>query len=221
MHVVLVEDDISLGSGIEQALRGMNYAVTWVRDGPSAALALRDAKADLMLLDLGLPGRDGLDVLAEARRLHNRIPVIIITARDTLDARVAGLDAGADDYLIKPFHVEELQARIRSITRRAQGLAANRIEAGALVLDLGTCDVVYQDKRIALTRREFALLRFLMERAGRIVRRDSLEQSIYGLEHGVESNALEVHIHGLRRKLGADAIRTVRGIGYMIPRDAT
>jgi two-component system response regulator QseB len=219
MHIMLVEDDPSLGAAIKRALEAMSHAVTWLRDGHQAAAALRDGGTDLVLLDLGLPGRDGFDVLAEARRLHIKTPVLIMTARDTLDARVAGLDAGADDYLVKPFHVEELSARIRSITRRAQGLAANRIEAGALVLDLATFDVEHQGRRVALTRREFALLRVLMERAGRIVRRESLEQSLYGLERGVESNALEVHIHGLRRKLGGDAIRTVRGIGYMVPRD--
>jgi two-component system response regulator QseB len=221
MHVMLVEDDASLGEAIKRALEAMSHAVTWIRDGRTAAAALRDEGTDLVLLDLGLPGRDGLDVLVEARRLHVKTPVLIITARDTLEAKVAGLDAGADDYLIKPFHVEELSARIRSITRRAQGLATNRVEAGALMLDLATCEVEHNGERVALTRREFTVLRVLMERAGRIVRRDNLEQSIYGLDRGVESNALEVQVHGLRRKLGAQAIRTVRGIGYMVPRDPT
>jgi two-component system response regulator QseB len=220
MHVMLVEDDDSLGSAIKRALEAMSHAVTWIRDGRAAAAAMRDEGTDLILLDLGLPGRDGLDVLTEARRDHIKTPVLILTARDTLEAKVAGLDAGADDYLIKPFHVEELNARIRSISRRAQGLAANRVEAGGLVLDLATCQVEHEGQHMALTRREFTLLRVLMERAGRIVRRESLEQTVYGLDRGVESNALEVQIHGLRRKVGAQTIRTVRGIGYMIPRDA-
>ncbi|HMH66807.1 MAG TPA: response regulator [Pinirhizobacter sp.] len=220
MHVTLVEDDLSLGSAIAQSLEAMSHAVTWVRDGRTARQALRDTGTDLVLLDLGLPGHDGLELLAEARRANVGTPVLIMTARDTLQARVAGLDAGADDYLVKPFHVEELAARIRSVTRRAHGLAANRIVVGALSLDLASYQVEHHGEKLALTPREFALLRVLMERAGRIVRRESLEQSLYGLERGVESNAIEVHVHGLRRKLGPDTIRTVRGVGYMVPRDA-
>jgi len=142
-----------------------------------------------------------------------------MTARDALETRIRGLDLGADDYLIKPFHLEELAARIRSLTRRAQGLADSVVEAGGLRLNLATSEVEFRGDRIELTRREFALLRVLMERAGRIVRRESLENSVYGLDTNVESNALEVQVHWLRRKLSPDVIRTVRGIGYMIPRE--
>jgi two-component system response regulator QseB len=221
MHIILVEDDLQLGAAIKHALEQLSYAVTWLRDGREALVALRDQTADLVLLDLGLPNKDGLDVLAEARRAHVNTPVIVMTARDALEARVRGLDAGADDYLVKPFHVDELSARIRSLTRRAQGLAANRIDVGVISLDIGTSEAEYRGTRIELTRREFSLLRILMERAGRIVRREHLENSLYGLDNAVGSSALEVQIHALRRKLSFDAIRTIRGVGYMIPRDPT
>lgn len=221
MHIILVEDDLQLGAAIQRALEQLSYAVTWLRDGREALVALRDQTADLVLLDLGLPSKDGLEVLAEARRAQVNTPVIVMTARDALEARVRGLDAGADDYLVKPFHVDELSARIRSLTRRAQGLAANRIDVGVIGLDIGTSEAEYRGKRIELTRREFSLLRILMERAGRIVRREHLENSLYGLDNAVGSSALEVQIHALRRKLSFDAIRTIRGVGYMIPRDPT
>ena len=219
MHIILVEDDPQLGAAIQRALERLAYTVSWLRDGREALLALRDETADLVLLDLGLPGKDGLDVLIEARRAHVKTPVIVMTARDGLEARVHGLDAGADDYLIKPFHLDELGARIRSLTRRAHGLAANRIEVGALSIDLGTSEVTFRGERIELTRREFSLLQILMERAGRLVRRESLENSLYGIDNMVGSSALEVLVHTLRRKLSFDTIQTVRGFGYMIPRE--
>ncbi len=219
MHIILVEDDQQLGSAIQRALERLGYTVTWLRNGREALAALRDQTADLVLLDLGLPGMDGIDVLLAARNARVKTPVIVMTARDGLEARVRGLDAGADDYLIKPFHLDELGARIRSLSRRAQGLAANRIEAGALTLDLGTFQVVFRGEPIELTRREFSLLQVLMERAGQLVRRESLENSIYGLDNVVGGSALEVLVHTLRRKLSFDTIRTVRGFGYMIPRE--
>lgn len=219
MHIILVEDDPQLGAAIQRALERLAYTVTWLRDGREALLALRDQTADLVLLDLGLPGKDGLDVLVETRRIHVKTPIIVMTARDTLEARVRGLDAGADDYLIKPFHLEELGARIRSLTRRAHGLAANRIEVGALSIDLGTSEVTFRNEHVELTRREFSLLQILMERAGRLVRRESLENSLYGIDNMVGSSALEVLVHTLRRKLSFDTIQTVRGFGYMIPRE--
>jgi two-component system response regulator QseB len=219
VHIILVEDDHELGTAIQRALERLAYTVTWLQDGRQALIALRDETADLMLLDLGLPGKDGIDVLLDARRHHIRTPVIVMTARDAVEARVRGLDAGADDYLIKPFHLNELGARIRSLTRRSQGLAANRIEAGALSLDLATSAVVFRGSPIELTRREFSLLQILIERAGRLVRRENLENSLYGLDTTVSKSALEVLIHGLRRKLSFDTIHTVRGFGYMIPRD--
>jgi two-component system response regulator QseB len=219
VHIILVEDDSQLGTAIQRALERLAYTVTWLRDGREALLALRDQTADLVLLDLGLPGKDGLDVLVETRRIHVKTPIIVMTARDTLEARVRGLDAGADDYLIKPFHLEELGARIRSLTRRAHGLAANRIEVGALSIDLGTSEVTFRNEHVELTRREFSLLQILMERAGRLVRRESLENSLYGIDNMVGSSALEVLVHTLRRKLSFDTIQTVRGFGYMIPRE--
>ena len=219
MHIVLVEDDAQLGDAIRGALERQSYAVTWLRNGREATQALRDQSADLVLLDLGLPDKDGLDVLAEARRGGIKTPVLVMTARDALETRIRGLDLGADDYLVKPFHLEELAARIRSLTRRAQGLADSVIDVGALRMNLATTDVEFRGEPVTLTRREFALLRVLMERAGRIVRRESLENSVYGLDTNVESNALEVQVHWLRRKLSQDVIHTVRGVGYMIPRE--
>jgi len=219
VHIILVEDDTQLGTAIARALERLAYTVTWLRDGREALSALRDQTADLVLLDLGLPGKDGMEVLTEARRSHVTTPVMVMTARDRLDDRVSGLDAGADDYLVKPFHLDELAARIRSLTRRAQGLAANRIEAGVLSLDLGTSEVSFRGERVELTKREFALLQILMERAGRLVRREGLENSLYGLDNIVGSSALEVLVHTLRRKLSFDTIQTVRGFGYMIPRE--
>ncbi len=219
MHILLVEDDAHLGDAIQRALERLGYTVSWLRDGRSASSAIRDRTADLILLDLGLPGRDGLDVLTEARRARIETPVLVMTARDGLSARVDGLDAGADDYMIKPFHVEELAARIRSLSRRMRGLAVNRIDVGALSLDLGTSEVTFRGAAVELTRREFSLLQALMENAGRLVRRESLENSLYGLDHVVGNNALEVLVHSLRRKLSFETIRNVRGFGYMIPRD--
>lgn len=219
MHILLLEDDIELGEAIKHALEHQSYAVTWLTDGRSGASALPDASFDLVLLDLGLPGKDGLEVLLDARRSGVKTPILVMTARDAPEARIKGLDLGADDYLVKPFHLGELAARIRSLTRRAQGLVDNRVEVGGLVLDLATTDVTFRGERIALTRREFAVLRILMERAGRIVRRESLEGSVYGFDTVVDRNAIEVHVHWLRRKLSADVIHTVRGIGYMMPRE--
>ncbi|UPG96093.1 response regulator [Luteibacter aegosomatissinici] len=219
MHILLIEDDIELGEAIKHALEHQSYAVTWLTDGRTAASAMSDPSFDLLLLDLGLPGKDGLELLMEGRRAGVKTPILVMTARDTPEARIKGLDTGADDYLVKPFHLGELSARIRSLTRRAQGLVDNRVAVGNLVLDLGTTDVEYHGQKITLTRREFALLRVLMERAGRIVRRESLEGSIYGFDTIVERNAIEVHVHWLRRKLSPDVIHTVRGIGYMMPRE--
>jgi DNA-binding response OmpR family regulator len=191
----------------------------WLRTGNEALEALRQENVDLVLLDLGLPNKDGVQVLREARRAGIRTPVLVVTARDSIEARVEGLDAGADDYLVKPFHLDELAARIRSIARRAQGLADNLIEAGPIRLDVGRMELSLGGERVELTRREFALMHVLMERAGRIVRRDTIESSVYGSESDVGPNALEVLVHSLRRKLGPDSIRTVRGFGYMVPVD--
>ncbi|KAF1005323.1 MAG: Transcriptional regulatory protein QseB [Luteibacter sp.] len=219
MHIILVEDDAQLGDAIRRALERLAYTISWFRDGNEALSALRDHDADLVLLDLGLPGKDGFDVLTEARRLQVTTPVIVMSARDQLDARIRALDGGADDYLVKPFHLDELAARIRSLARRVRGSAVNRLEAGALCLDLGTFEVFWHGAKVDLTRREFALLQALMERAGRIVRRESLENSLYGPDNAMSTSALEVLVHSLRRKLSHDAIQTVRGFGYMVPRE--
>jgi two-component system response regulator QseB len=221
VHIVLVEDDEPLGAAIQTALERLSYTVTWLRDGRTALLAIRDQTADIVLLDLGLPGMDGLEVLSAARQANIQTPILVMTARDALESRIRGLDAGADDYLIKPFYMGELSARIRSLTRRAQGLAANRIVVGAIAIDIGNSSVEFRGQQVELTRKEFALLHLLMERAGRIVRRDQLENSLYGLDKEVSSNALEVLIHSLRRKLNHDTIRNVRGFGYMVPGDPT
>ena len=219
LHIILVEDDLQLGAAIQRALDRLSYTVTWLTDGVGAVAAMQETTADLVLLDLGLPGKDGLDILLEARKNNIRTPVLILTARDAVQARVHGLDAGADDYLTKPFHLDELGARIRSLTRRMQGLAANRIEAGALCLDLATLEVTFRGNRVDLTRRELSLLQTLMERAGRLVRRDALESSLYGSDKVVTDGALDVLVHSLRRKLSFDTIQNVRAFGYMIPRE--
>jgi len=219
LHIILIEDDLQLGEAIRRALERLTYTISWFRDGREALIALRDHDADLVLLDLGLPGKDGLDVLTEARRLSVTTPVIVMSARDAVDSRIRVLDAGADDYLVKPFHLDELAARIRSLTRRVRGAAVNRLEAGALSLDLGTYDCLWHGERVELTRREFSLLQALMERSGRIVRRESLETSLYGPDSVMSTSALEVLVHSLRRKLSHGAIQTVRGFGYMVPRE--
>jgi DNA-binding response OmpR family regulator len=219
VNIIVVEDDERLGAAIKRALEQLTHVVMWLRTGNEALEALRQENVDLVLLDLGLPNKDGVQVLREARRAGIRTPVLVVTARDSIEARVEGLDAGADDYLVKPFHLDELAARIRSIARRAQGLADNLIEAGPIRLDVGRMELSLGGERVELTRREFALMHVLMERAGRIVRRDTIESSVYGSESDVGPNALEVLVHSLRRKLGPDSIRTVRGFGYMVPVD--
>ncbi|WP_369926346.1 response regulator [Xanthomonas sp. NCPPB 2632] len=219
MHILLLEDDIELGEAIKHALEHQSYAVTWLTDGRQGAASLSDTGIDLILLDLGLPGKDGLEVLLEARRAGVKTPILVMTARDATESRIKGLDLGADDYLVKPFDLGELAARIRSLTRRAQGLVENRVEVGSLVLDLATKGVTFRGELVTLTRREFAVLRILTERAGRIVRRETLEGSVYGYDTVVDRNAIEVHVHWLRRKLSSEVIHTVRGIGYMMPRE--
>ncbi len=218
MHVLIAEDNPVLGRGIETALARWQHTSEWAHDG-DAGLALALATPfDLVLLDLGLPRRDGLAVLREMRRRGVQTPVIVITARDDIGDRVGGLDAGADDYLVKPFHLDELAARLRALHRRAHGLAQRLIEVGPLRLDTMASEASYRASPLDLSRLEFVVLRALAERAGRVVTRAALEQAMYG-GGGVESNALEVHIHALRRKLAPEAIRTVRGLGYLLVRE--
>jgi two-component system response regulator QseB len=196
----------------------MGHAVDWVRDGRAADFALAGEPYDVVLLDLGLPGKGGLDVLRDLRGSSRRVPVVIITAQDAVSQRVAGLDAGADDYLVKPFDLDELAARVRAVQRRSSGRADPLIEHGPLTLNPATHEVFLAGAPVALSAREFALLHALLEHPGRPVSRTRLEERLYGWEEQVASNAVEVHVHALRRKLGAEWIKTLRGVGYVVPR---
>jgi len=218
MHILLVEDDRMIGESVRIALKQDGHAVDWLRDGNAADLALRNEEFDVVLLDLGLPGRDGLDLLRALRARRKATPVIILTARDALQERVAGLDAGADDYLVKPFELEELTARMRAVVRRRGGHAESVIEAGDLRLDQATREVTLAGRPVILSAREYAVLEALMLRPGAILSRAQLEDRLYGWGDAIESNAVSVYIHQLRRKLGADAIHTVRGVGYYVGR---
>lgn len=220
MRILLIEDDELLGEGLETALASAGHGVEWFRQGTSGLAAARIGEFDLLLLDLGLPGLDGVELLRRLRAGSNPLPVIIITARDTIDARVAGLDAGADDYLIKPFEVEELHARIRAVSRRRAGRAEPLLHHGQLTLDPLGRRATWRGEELALPRREFDLLMTLVENAGRIISRESLEQRLYGWQDDVASNAVEVHVHHLRKKLAQELIRTVRGVGYTVDRPA-
>ncbi len=206
-----------LGEAVRRGLRQHGHAVDWVRDAAAATEALAGEPYDLVLLDLGLPDRSGLDVLRRLRRGGDRVPVLIVTAQDAVGSRVEGLDAGADDYLVKPFDLDELAARIRALQRRAAGRAETLLEHGPLRLDAASHQVTLRGEPVSLSAREFALLEVLLERPGRPVSRTRLEERLYGWGEEVESNAIEVHVHALRRKLGADWIKTIRGVGYMIP----
>ena len=215
MRILLVEDDELLGAGIEDALTRARFVVEWVRTGPLAATALEHGGFDAVVLDLGLPGIDGIDVLRCARAAGNRIPILILSARDAVAQRIAGLNAGADDYLTKPFDVEELIARVRALQRRLHGAAQNVLEHGHLRLDLGALSVTHEGRAVALQRREFMLLQKLLAAPGQVITRAQLEESLYGWDGSVESNALDVHVHNLRKKLYPGVIRTVRGVGYV------
>jgi two-component system response regulator QseB len=215
VRILLVEDDELLGSGICDTLSRARYAIEWVRNGAQALAALRQGGIDALILDLGLPGIDGLEVLRRARAGGDMTPVLILSARDAAGQRVEGLDAGADDYLVKPFDVEELLARVRALQRRLRGAALNLLEHGALRLDPASFSVVHEGRPVPLQRREFMLLQKLLASAGKVLTRAQLEESLYGWEGNVESNALDVHIHNLRRKLWPGIIRTVRGVGYV------
>ncbi len=218
MRVLLVEDDQMLGSAVLQALHDASYAVDWVQDGAQASVALTQHEFGLILLDLGLPNRDGLEVLRRLRASGDATPVLIITARDTVDERIEGLDIGADDYLGKPFAVGELLARLRALMRRNAGATTSVLTNGIVSLELAAKLAVVDGTEYTLSNREFALLQALMLRPGAVLSRGQLEQTIYGWGEEVESNAVDVIIHGLRRKLGPDRIRNVRGLGWMVER---
>lgn len=220
MRLLLIEDDAMIGESVRKGLRQDGFTVDWVRDGRAGESALDADVHDLVLLDLGLPGREGLEVLKSLRRKGNRVPVLIVTARDAVPDRVAGLNAGADDYLIKPFDLEELSARIHALLRRSAGRADTTIRHGALTLDPASHEARLGDDMLSLSAREFALLEALLERPGVVLSVPQLEEKIYGWNDEVGSNTIEVYIHSLRKKLGADFIRNVRGVGYMIPKAA-
>lgn len=218
MRILLVEDDRMIGEAITVALRDAAYAVDWVRDGETALRAIGNQEHQAILLDLGLPKLDGRDLLRKLRATGNTLPVIIITARDALADRVDGLDFGADDYLVKPFEMDELLARLRAIIRRQGGQATSVLSNGLLQLDLSTREVQYGDAQVLLTAREFALLQALLLRPGTILSRAQLEERLYGWNEAVESNTIDFLIHGIRKKLGAKVIKNVRGAGWMVAR---
>jgi two-component system response regulator QseB len=218
MRLLLVEDDPMIGEGVHKGLRQDGFAVDWVRDGHAAELAVANGVYDLVVLDLGLPRKDGLDILAALRRRGNSIPVLILTARDAVLDRIKGLNSGADDYVVKPFDLDELSARIRALLRRRAGRADSVIEHGELTINASTHQATFRGQDLALSAREFAVLEALLERPGAILSRAQLEERLYGWGEEVESNAVEVYIHSLRRKLGADFIRNVRGVGYRVPK---
>ena len=220
MRILLVEDDKLLGDGVQAGLAQSGFNVDWVRDGIAADLALKTGEYAGVVLDLGLPRLSGLDLLQRLRHGGNKVPVLILTARDSVEDRVKGLDAGADDYLIKPFDLHELAARLRALVRRASGEAAPKLRVGEIELDPAARSVSFRGRPVELSGREFALLQELMLNAGRVLTRDRLAQSLYSWGEEIESNAIEVHVHHLRRKLAPELLRTVRGVGYLMPRDA-
>lgn len=220
MRLLLAEDDPMIGSGLQQGLRKEGYTVDWVQDGKSALLALETTPYAMLLLDLGLPQQDGMAVLKTLRRRDETLPAIIITARDALPDRVAGLNSGADDYLVKPFALDELIARIRAVSRRQSGRAQTELRAGPLRLDPVRHLLWLHDLPITISAKEFALLHELMREPGAALSREQLEDRLYGWGEEVGSNAIEVHIYNLRKKLGVEVIRTVRGVGYRIGEDA-
>jgi two-component system OmpR family response regulator len=218
MRILLVEDDIMIGEAVLDALRGAHYAVDWVRDGVMADTALASNDYDLVLLDLGLPKRDGLQVLRNLRARKKTTPVLIATARDAIAERVAGLDAGADDYIVKPYDIDELQARIRAALRRGSGQAGPAFSHKGVSLNPATREASVSGAPVSLSAREWAVLEPMIARPGVVFSRAQLEEKLFSWKEEVSSNAVEVYIHGVRKKLGADFIQTVRGLGYLVPR---
>ena len=216
MRLLLVEDDNALGSGVRAGLRQEGYTIDWLTDGASALHALQTEEFDLAILDLGLPRLDGLQVLQQLRAGGSTLPVLVLTARDATEDRILGLDAGADDYLVKPFDLNELKARLRALLRRSAGRPQVLIEHNGVVLDPASQQVSYQGSPVALTPKEYQLLHELLSQPGKVITRERLVQTLYGWDEEAESNTLEVHIHNLRKKLSSDLIRTVRGIGYLV-----
>ncbi|MDE2607483.1 MAG: winged helix-turn-helix domain-containing protein [Burkholderiales bacterium] len=220
MRILLAEDDPLLGDGLQSGLRQAGFQVDWVRDGEAAERELRSEAYAAAVLDLGLPQRDGFDVLASVRRSGLRLPILVLTARDAIPERVRGLDLGADDYVLKPVDLQELAARLRALVRRAHGQPGELLRAQDIELDPAARSVRLDGQPVQLATREFDLLYALMLNAGRVLTREQLEQHLYSWGREVESNAIEVHIHHLRRKLGPGRIQTVRGVGYTLLREA-
>jgi two-component system OmpR family response regulator/two-component system response regulator QseB len=220
MRILLVEDDKLLGDGVQAGLAQSGFTVDWVKDGIAAELALRTGEYAGVVLDLGLPRLSGLELLERLRRGGNKVPVLILTARDRVEDRIKGLDGGADDYLVKPFDLHELAARLRALVRRSRGEAASALRVGEIELDAAARCVRFRGRPVELSVREFALLQELMLNAGRVLSREQLAQRLYAWGEEIESNAIEVHVHHLRRKLAPDSVRTVRGVGYLLPRVA-
>jgi len=218
MRILVVEDDPLLGDGIKAGLAQAGFAADWVRDGIAADLALRTASHAAVVLDLGLPRMEGLEVLRRMRAAGNRTPVLVLTARDAVEDRITGLDSGADDYVLKPFDLHELAARLRALIRRSAGEAASLLRVGEVALDPAARLAQFKGKSVELPAREFALLHALMLAAGRVLTREQLAERLYAWGEEVESNAIDVHVHHLRRKLAPALIRTVRGVGYLLPR---
>jgi len=216
MRILLVEDDLLLGDGIQAGLRQAGFGVDWSRDGLAAWHALSAESYAAVVLDLGLPRLSGLELLRRLRASGNRVPVMILTARDRVEDRITGLDSGADDYLTKPFDLHELAARLRALVRRSHGQAAPRLRVGPVEIDPAARSASFEGRPVELSAREFALLQALALNAGRVLSRTQLEQALYGWGEEVGSNAIEVHIHHLRRKLSVELIRTVRGVGYTL-----
>lgn len=216
MRLLLAEDDALLGDGIRAGLNQEGYTVDWVQDGLAADISLKTESYELMVLDLGLPKMSGIEVLKKLRLRKDDLPVLILTARDTVNDRVEGLDAGADDYLIKPFDLDELAARLRALLRRRSGRVSSELIHGDIILDPASHAVSQNGQPIELSPREFALLHMLLEKKGKVLSRARLEESMYSWESDIGSNAIEVHIHHLRKKLGQKLVRTIRGVGYII-----
>ncbi|MEJ2141411.1 MAG: response regulator [Gammaproteobacteria bacterium] len=216
MRLLLVEDDELLGDGLKAGLSMSGYTVEWLKDGHSADSALKSNPFDLVVLDIGLPDHSGLEVLKKLRKRNDDVPVLILTARDTVEDRITGLDSGADDYLVKPFDLDELCARLRAIQRRHSGHSSPVLVHGELTLDPAAHSVKFRDEPLKVSAHEFTLLHYLLSNAGRVIPRSRLEEILYGWNSSIESNSLEVFIHNLRKKIGKDFIRTIRGIGYMI-----
>ena len=216
MRILLVEDDRLLGDGIQAGLQQDGYVVDWLLNGDNIENTLQNDTFDLIILDLGLPGRDGTEILQAIRQMDIILPVMILTARDTVSDRVQGLDYGADDYMTKPFDLEELSARVRALIRRSQGRATMILENGSLTLNPATHEVHFEGKLIDLPPKEFSVLQVLLENMGKVISKSELEEKIYGWKQDVGSNTMEVHVHHLRKKINNDLIRTVRGVGYIL-----